>query len=74
VQKNDPAVLARLKEVHNAIVAAVTNGAELAYHRLNREFHAVLTRSCGNRRLINMKEPGDLRSGTLPEAVGKAFA
>jgi DNA-binding GntR family transcriptional regulator len=57
VQKQDPAVLERLQEVHKAIIAAVADRDEIAYHRLNREFHAILTRSCGNERLIGMLEP-----------------
>lgn len=54
VKRNEPGLVAKLKELHDKMTQVAAREDRKSYYRLNAEFHAAVIEACGNHQLIEM--------------------
>jgi DNA-binding GntR family transcriptional regulator len=54
VQKQTPALLKKLKSIHEQMIRASVNESVKTYNNLNQKFHELIVSACGNQRLIQL--------------------
>jgi DNA-binding GntR family transcriptional regulator len=72
VRKRTPELLAALQAMHQRMVDAARQNDLESYHRLNRQFHALIIGACGNPRLIRLIETFDKQTMRYRLAVTNA--